>query len=761
MKKVVGICILMLALSACVGKRGYLDKGNAFFKQGMYTDAEINYRKAIQKDSNYGEAYYRLGLTELQENNPLETYNALYRASQLLPNDVEVQEKFGSVCLEYYLRDPSRPQKLYQQVLEISGDLLARNPKSFEGLRLKGYLAYADRKPQDAIAYFRKAVQVRPESAPVTTALIQTLIENGQAPEAEKLALNLLARQKDYGPLYDALYRIYSNSNRTAEAEKALQSKVDNNPRNIEFILQLAGYYALGGKTADVKSTLQRMLDDPQDFPNADQNVGDFYLQQKDYTEAVHYYQEGGRAHPNEKVMYQKRTIATLLAGKQYAEAGRSVQQMIRDNPKDEVALRIRADLLLIAGGAENAAAALSILQDQLNQHPNDANPALRFQIGRAYRLEGDLDSARAQFSEALRMRRDYPPARFELAEISLLQHRPEEALEQANTILAANPQDHSARLLYARALLASGDSVRAHTQLAQLAKDSPQDLEARLQLASLAFGQQKYHEAIETLNDLKSSRDPRVFAGLVAAYSRMGQTDKALELGNEGLKQSPGSPVIREQLAESATYGGKFDVAISEFEKLIAANPKSMEGYVRLGAVYQLKGDTANAVRLFQQAHEMAPNELGPALTLAQALSQAGRKSEADAVYKSILKTHPNDATALNNAAYFLCDSGGDLNEALKLAQSAVQKVPDQPGFADTLGYVYLKKGQSASAVQTFSTLVRKYPNYATYHYHLGMALYETGDKTRAKKELRDALNSHPSAKDALRIKELLARAG
>jgi tetratricopeptide (TPR) repeat protein len=761
MKKTVGTFMVLLALTACTTKRGYVEKGNAFFQHGKYQDAEISYQKAIQKDRNYGEAYYRLGLVALQQNNAVEAYNALFRASQLLPTNMDVQEKFGGLCLDEYLKDPKRPQKLYQQVQQSASELLSQNPNSFEGLRLKGFLAHEDRKSEDAISYFQKALQVQPGNAPVTTALVAALAENGRSPEAEKLALDLRARRKDYGPIYDALYRIYLNSNRPADAEQALQSKVDNNPKNADYIVQLAAHYALGGKTAEMKSALQRMLDDPKLFPNAQFRVGDFYVQQKNYLDAIPYYEQGARAHPNEKMAYQKRTVAALLASGKYDDAGRLVQQILKESPKDDVALRVRADLLITAGGAENGTAALAILQGQLNDHPNDINPALRLQLGRAYRLKGDLDSAFAQFSEALRMHRNYLPAQYELAEISLLLRRPAEALAQTNAILALTPKDQRARLLHARSLAASGDPGGARTELTQLLKDSPQDVEARLELGSLALEQRKYQEAIATLSELKNSGDPRVFAGLVAAYARLGQMDKAVEAANEGWKRLPDSTLIREQLAESAAVGGKYDLAIPEFQKLIAANPKSLQTYVRLGVVYDMKGDSADAIRLFQQAHDLAPNELGPALTLAQALSQAGRRAEATAAYQTILKVHPNDATAQNNAAYFLSDNGGDLDQALKLAQSAVKRAPDQPSFADTLGYVYLKKGLRDSAIQTFSGLVRKYPKYATYHYHLGLALYETGDKTRAKKELRDALAAHPSRKDAVRINELLARAG
>ena len=107
-------------------------------QHGKYEDASINYRNAIQKDPNYGEAYYRLRAGRDQTGQAPDAYNALFRASQLLPNNIEVKEKFAGTCLEYYLRDPKRPQKLYQEIQKTATELLARDPSSFEGLRLKG-----------------------------------------------------------------------------------------------------------------------------------------------------------------------------------------------------------------------------------------------------------------------------------------------------------------------------------------------------------------------------------------------------------------------------------------------------------------------------------------------------------------------------------------------------------------------------------------------------------------------------------------------
>jgi tetratricopeptide (TPR) repeat protein len=176
------------------------------------------------------------------------------------------------------------------------------------------------------------------------------------------------------------------------------------------------------------------------------------------------------------------------------------------------------------------------------------------------------------------------------------------------------------------------------------------------------------------------------------------------------------------------------------------------------MAEVYELKGDHASALASYQKASEFAPDDLAAALGLAEALAQAGRTDEARAQFRRVVKAHPESAPALNNTAFFLADTGGDLDEALRLAQGALAKVPGQPGFSDTIGYIYLKKGLNDSALQTFSNLARKYP-YAIFRYHLGLALYVKGDKDAARRELQSALSSHPSPQDNALIRELLQK--
>jgi tetratricopeptide (TPR) repeat protein len=118
---------------------------------------------------------------------------------------------------------------------------------------------------------------------------------------------------------------------------------------------------------------------------------------------------------------------------------------------------------------------------------------------------------------------------------------------------------------------------------------------------------------------------------------------------------------------------------------------------------------------------------------------------------YKKALEKDANANIAANNLAWIYAVYGkGNLDEALRLAQGTVQKNPNVAGFADTLGWVYYKKGLYAAAVDQLQKAVSvdeaqaKTNNgnpSANYHYHLGMALKAKGDKEGSKRELQAAL--------------------
>ena len=81
-----------------------------------------------------------------------------------------------------------------------------------------------------------------------------------------------------------------------------------------------------------------------------------------------------------------------------------------------------------------------------------------------------------------------------------------------------------------------------------------------------------------------------------------------------------------------------------------------------------------------------------------------------------------------MNNLAYLMAETGGNLDEALRLAQDASRRQPSNVGLSDTVGWIYLKKNLTDSAIQILSNVVQKDPRHPVYGYHLGSALYQKG---------------------------------
>ena len=161
------------------------------------------------------------------------------------------------------------------------------------------------------------------------------------------------------------------------------------------------------------------------------------------------------------------------------------------------------------------------------------------------------------------------------------------------------------------------------------------------------------------------------------------------------------------------------------------------------------------------QKARETLPDNIVVLKTLALVLDGAQRKPEARKVYEATLKLDPNDGVALNNLAFLLAETGGDLDDALTKAQRAKQLLPSLYEISDTLGWIYLKKNLADQAIDVFKDLVVKEPKHSTYRYHLGIAYSQKGDKTQALVQLREALKYNPTKDEKDQIQQLIARLG
>jgi tetratricopeptide (TPR) repeat protein len=139
-------------------------------------------------------------------------------------------------------------------------------------------------------------------------------------------------------------------------------------------------------------------------------------------------------------------------------------------------------------------------------------------------------------------------------------------------------------------------------------------------------------------------------------------------------------------------------------------------------------------------------------------ALYDAQKKSDlAKKYYEEALRVNGQFAPAANNLAYILAENDTDLNRALELAKLAKEKLPEDPGVMDTLGWVYYKKGLYDSAIVEVADSLEKIPDNAMVHYHLGMAYFKKGKSDKARSALEKALALDAGFEKAEQVRKIL----
>jgi len=464
-----------------------------------------------------------------------------------------------------------------------------------------------------------------------------------------------------------------------------------------------------------------------QQYPDAFKNAGDFYLAMGKGDLAVQEYEEGIATDAAHKIDYQKRMIEALVRqGK--VEAARAVDlEILKENPRDPEARGMDAAYRIDKADVDGAIAELEAVVPQI-----PANFMVRFHLGRAYSLRGEFEKARVQLEESARLKSDYLPARIALIQLALKRPDYEGALKYAQDALRVDPDNRVATLLEANALIQLSRWDEARTVLEKILKASPDQSDALYEMAVLNLGQKRYAES-DALFQKCWAVEPaniRGLQGMVQVRLAQNEPDKALQLLADEAAKNPDKPGVR------ALQAGI---------------------YFSLGQAYGSKGDIASAIANVKKAHETAPSDIRYANALAQLYERSGNGKEAVAAYREVLKIKPDEPYVLNNVAFLIAKTGGDLDDALAMAERSKQQLADSPDVSDTIGWIYLKKNQVDRALEIFRVLVEKSPGSASFHYHYGMALLQKGDKTGASRELNEALQLRPGAEDEKEIRELI----
>jgi len=121
---------------------------------------------------------------------------------------------------------------------------------------------------------------------------------------------------------------------------------------------------------------------------------------------------------------------------------------------------------------------------------------------------------------------------------------------------------------------------------------------------------------------------------------------------------------------------------------------------------------------------------------------------STAVSEFEKILAKQPNNTSVLNNLAYFLADSGEQLDKAVKYARRAHEASPNDGNIMDTYAYTLCKVAEYPKAEELLQMAIQIFERESMavvwdVYEHLGMAQEGLGQKVEAAASYRRALET------------------
>jgi tetratricopeptide (TPR) repeat protein len=754
-----------LFLGACTtpekAKAQHVARGQALLKDKKFQEASLEFRNALQIDDQLAEAHWGLanayeGLQRYQE-----AFEEMKQVVELDPNNLDVRVRLGN----YYLMGSKQSPAAITEAERLAKEVLQKNPNHIEGHILMGSVLFAQDHRPEAFAELNHAIEIDPKRVEsyLSLARFHALTKDLVTAEAtfqRAIAVNgasALAHY-EYGKFLVQLARLDSAE---AEFQKAVQ--VDGNSREARFVL--ASFYLVNKRLDKAEEAYKALAELDKDKPEGRSVLADFYSSIGRFDEAVAIYKEVVTKSPDYTQGHYRLAEMLMMRG-DIAGAKNEIDGILKNDAKDRQAIILRARIEMQSGEPGDLKVAIEDLREVLRQEPN-SRAGLFFMAEATFRL-GQIDQARAFAGDLERNYPDYLPAKLMQVQISLASGDAKAALQSAAQLQdrlakAAPDRDTSPQMLAdlrANALIAHGsaalqlrDTKTARADFLAAHDAAPQSADVYVKLASVALVENKIDEAIGFYNSALAvdGANFNSLRGLITIYAAQNHIEQAHARIDQAINSQPNNAGLH--FLKGQVYGFERNAqgAETEFRRALEIDSNYLAAYSALGALFVNTNQQERAIAEYQKIVEHRPDNAA-AYTLIGMLEMNRQNIDAAVDnYRKALAKDENAIFAANNLAWLYAVYGkGNLDEAVRLAQGIVQSNPEAPSFADTLGWVYYKKGLYGAAVEqlkkavTIDEAAARRTNVLptpVFHYHLGVALAAKGDKAGARREIEIAL--------------------
>jgi tetratricopeptide (TPR) repeat protein len=359
-------------------------------------------------------------------------------------------------------------------------------------------------------------------------------------------------------------------------------------------------------------------------------------------------------------------TFRTALAHHQagrFQQAEHMYRQVLQVDARHVQSIHL---LGVLASQTGRQSLAIQLISDAIRL--DDANAALRVNLGEAYREAGEIDQALACYNTAARLDRRLPYPHFYLGIVHELRDDLQSAADS-----------------YRYAILLKPDYTQAHFSLGNLLQKA-----GNSQAAIASF--------------------QRAVAG--ATESDPGFCEALLKLGS----------LMREL--------GRIDDARGYLRRAIQLRPDVAEGHFFLGNLEGAEGNWPLAIECYENAVRVNPNMAVAQARLGAALQTQKRLDAAMDRYRIAIQLKPDFGEAYFNLGTALAELGR-IDEAVEQYELATRHTPDFISAHINLGAIDQDRGQEEQALEHFERALAIDPDAADPHFNRALILLRRGELT------------------------------
>ncbi|HUD14429.1 MAG TPA: tetratricopeptide repeat protein [Terracidiphilus sp.] len=337
---------------------------------------------------------------------------------------------------------------------------------------------------------------------------------------------------------------------------------------------------------------------------------------------------------------------------------------------------------------------------------------------------------------------------------------------------------------LYAQAKAAQqrGDSAEAIEKYRAMIKLAPHLAAAYNNLGMLYFNSHDYAHAAEVLKrGLELHPDmPTASAMLGMSYFQLGADEKAEPLLRAALKANPTDNTIEMMLAHILINLRKYTEAASYLNNFLERNPKDQQAWYMLGKTYlQMSGDALKkvdeidpnsvvaheiageidesmhnydvALVEYQKAIDMAPQQPGTHMHMANAYWLIGKWESAQTEFKAELANDPNSCTARWKLANAMLEANDSNDEALAQLNQSIDRCPLLMQARVDRARALIRLGKQSDALPDLLMAVKDSPTEPTIHFLLAAVYRSQGKSADAQQEMQTYSRLQREASEAV----------